>query len=106
MVGTKPTRSPAFRQSATCLLSSAMVRAMSTRRLSTLDRARGQAGDVMLDEKRIDDGDRNGAQERARHQLAPIKHIAPDQLGDDPDRHGPHRALGQKYQRIEELVLR
>src|ERR1700721_2478220 len=58
-----------------------------------LHRARGQPGDVVLDKERIDDRHWDRAQERRRHQLAPIEYVALDQLGDDPDRHGAHRAL-------------
>src|SRR4029077_17369828 len=90
MVGTKPTRTSPLRQRAMCFLRSATVRTISKRRHSSFDRARGEAGDVMLDKEGIDDGDRDRAQQRARHQLAPIEHVAADQLGDDPDRHGAH----------------
>src|SRR5215469_10086803 len=87
----------------------AMVRATSNRApalLLTLDRSRGQPGDIVLDKERVDQRDRDRAQQRAGHQLAPIEYVAADQLGDDPDRNGANRALGQKDQRIEEFVLR
>src|SRR5207245_2894777 len=46
----------------------------------------GEAGDIVLDEEGIDEGHRNRAQERPRHERAPEEDVAPDQLGDDPDR--------------------
>ena len=45
-------------------------RTISKRRHSSLDRARGEAGDVMLDEERIDDRDRDRAQQGCCHQLS------------------------------------
>src|SRR5579864_2253937 len=47
---------------------------------SALDRA-GDAGDVMLDEERVDERHRDRAQERPRHQRPPEEHVAADQLG-------------------------
>src|SRR5437867_5068793 len=62
--------------------------------LLALHRPRGEAGDVVDHEERIDDGDRHRAQQRRRHELAPVKDVAADQLGDGADRHRPHLALG------------
>src|SRR5919198_2772536 len=52
-----------------------------------LHRARGEAGDVVVDEERIDDRHRHGAQQRRGHELAPVEDVAPDQLGDGADGH-------------------
>src|SRR4051794_27750376 len=73
---------------------------------STLDGAGGQAGDIVLDEEGIDDGDRDRAEQGRGHQLAPVEDVAAHQLGDGADRHGAHLGLGQEDQRVEELVLR
>src|SRR3982751_5327524 len=54
---------------------------------SALDRA-GHAGDVVFDEERVDDRDRNGADKRAGHERAPEEDVAADQLGGDANRHG------------------
>ena len=35
----------------------------------------------MLDKERVDERDRDRAQQRARHQLAPIEYVTADQLG-------------------------
>src|SRR5258708_18187224 len=48
----------------------------------------GDAGDVMFDKERIDEGDRDRTQQRAGHQLPPIEHIAPHHVAGAPDRHG------------------
>src|SRR5260221_10173036 len=51
-----------------------------------LDRA-GQARDVVLDEERVEDDDRDRTKQRAGHQRAPMIDVALDELGDDADRH-------------------
>src|SRR5882724_12153368 len=43
----------------------------------------GQAGDIVLDKERIDEGHRDRAEQRAGHELAPEVDVAPDQLGHD-----------------------
>src|SRR6185437_4856122 len=73
---------------------------------SRLDRPGGEAGDIVLDEERVDDRDRDRAEQGAGHQLPPIEHVAADQLGDDADRHGANRTLGQEDQGVEKFVLR
>src|ERR1044071_2590855 len=45
----------------------------------TFNRA-GEAGDVVLDEERIDDRDRDGAEQRAGHQLSPDEDVGADEL--------------------------
>src|SRR5689334_2756481 len=44
-----------------------------------------QAAHVVLHEERVDEGDRDGAQESPRHQLPPEIDVAADQLRDDAD---------------------
>src|SRR5882672_8045321 len=39
--------------------------------LLALHRARGEAGDIVVHEEGIDDGDRHRAEQRRRHELAP-----------------------------------
>src|SRR5215813_6018798 len=53
---------------------------------SALDGARREARDVVLHEERIDESDRNGAEQCPGHQLAPVERVAADQLAHDPDR--------------------
>src|SRR6185436_5692496 len=50
----------------------------------------GQAGNVVLDEERIEHGDRQRPEQRTRHQRAPVVDVALDELGDHADRHGLH----------------
>src|SRR5229473_6310128 len=66
----------------------------------------GDAGDVMFDKERIDEGHRDRPQQRAGHQLAPVEHIAAHQLGSDADRHGLLFGRGQEDEGIDELVPR
>src|SRR5436305_14304034 len=73
---------------------------------SALDGAGGEAGDVVLHEERVDEGDGNGTQERPGHQLAPVKGVPADQLAHDSYRHGSHARTAEEEQRVEELVLR
>src|SRR4030095_1866154 len=58
------------------------------RRPLRLDGAGGATGDLFLHNERIDEGDGNGAQQRPRHQLAPVEGVSADQLTHDADRHG------------------
>src|SRR5437879_10313191 len=44
-----------------------------------------QARDVVLHEARVDEGDGDRAEQRARHQLAPEGDVAAEELGDDAD---------------------
>src|SRR6266850_1437576 len=43
----------------------------------------GEAGDIVLDEERVDERDRNRAQQRSGHQRTPEEDVAPDQLVDE-----------------------
>src|SRR5690348_11536780 len=70
---------------------------------STLYRA-GKARDIVFDEERICDGDRNRAEQRARHQRPPEEHVAADQLRGDADRHGLLSRRGEEHERVDELV--
>src|SRR3954465_8209789 len=47
----------------------------------------GDAGYVILNKERIDEGNRDRAKQRPRHQLAPEEHIAAHQFGGNADRH-------------------
>src|SRR5436189_3752526 len=64
----------------------------------------GEAGDIVLDEERVDERDRNRAQQRPGHQRAPEEDVAPDQLGDDADRHRLLLRGREEDQRVDELV--
>src|SRR6185503_5313301 len=64
----------------------------------------GEAGDVVLDEERVDERDRDRAQQRSGHERTPEKDVAPDQLGDDADRHRLLLRGREKDQRVDELV--
>src|SRR5580692_2480935 len=70
---------------------------------STLCRAGGQAGDVIVHQECVDDQRRRGAEQGASHDLAPVEDVALDQGGDDADRQ--HQLIGRsrEHQRIEEL---
>src|SRR3989449_10408000 len=46
----------------------------------------GEAGNIVLDEEGVDEGHRDRAQQRPRHEWAPEEDVAPDELGDDADR--------------------
>src|SRR5215467_3856702 len=66
----------------------------------------GQAGDIVLDKERIDEGDRDRAEQRARHQLPPEVDVAADQHRDDADGNGLSLGRRQEDQRVDELVPR
>src|SRR5262245_61117866 len=68
---------------------------------SSLHRS-GQAGDIVLDEKRVDQGDRNGAQQRTRHQRSPVEHVAADKLGGDADGHRFLLGRRQEHEGVDE----
>ncbi len=54
--------------------------------LLPLGRAGSEAGDVIVHQERIDDQRRCGAEQRSRHDLSPIVHVALDQGRDNADR--------------------
>src|SRR4051795_8947235 len=70
---------------------------------STLCRAGGQAGNVVVHQERVDDQRRGGAEQGAGHDLSPVEHVALDQAGDDADRQHQLIGRGREHQRIEEL---
>src|SRR5712692_10307755 len=72
---------------------------------SALHRA-GEAGDVVLHEERVHEGDRDGPEERPRHELAPEVDVAADELGDDADGHRLLLRGGEEDERVDELVPR
>src|SRR5213593_1138334 len=64
----------------------------------------GEAGDIVLDEEGVDESHRDRAQQRPRHERAPEEDVAPDQLGDDADRHRLLLRGGEEDERVDELV--
>src|SRR5580704_2808793 len=56
----------------------ARVRSLGSRSASPLRRAGSEAGDVVVHQERIDDQRRGGAEQRPRHDLAPVEHVALD----------------------------
>ena len=52
----------------------------------------GQGRDVVVDEQRVENRDRQRAEQRTRHQRAPLIDVAGNQFGQDRDRHGFVRA--------------
>src|SRR5437762_346524 len=66
----------------------------------------GEAGDVVLDEERIDDRDGDRAEQRPRHELAPEVDVATDELGDHADGNRFLLRRGEEDQRVDELVPR
>src|SRR5262249_46038749 len=70
---------------------------------SALDGA-GEARHVVFHEERIDEGHRDGAEQRSRHELAPEVDVAADQLRDHPHRHRLALRRGQEHERVDELV--
>src|SRR6266550_829638 len=63
-----------------------------------------QTGDVVLDEERIKRCNGKRAEQRARHQRAPVVDIAFDELRDNADRHCFDFGRRDERQRIDELV--
>src|SRR5882757_10262940 len=70
---------------------------------STLCRAGGQAGNVIVHQEGVDDQRRCGAEQGAGHDLTPVEDVALDQGGDDADRQHQLIGRGGEHQRIEEL---
>src|SRR6516164_2813321 len=90
------------------MMPSATLPPTRAERVATLafDGAGREAGDVVLHEERIDEGNRHRAQQRAGHQLPPVEGVAPDELAHDADRDGPDVGAAEEEQRVQELVLR
>ena len=66
----------------------------------------GHAGHVVLDEKRIHHRDGKRAEQRARHERAPVVDVALDELGHDADRDGLHFRRRDEREGVDELVPR
>src|SRR3982751_976517 len=73
--------------------------------LSALHRS-SQSRDVVLDEKRIGNRNRDRSEQGSSHQRSPVEYIAADQLRRDADRHGLLLRRGQEDKCIDELVPR
>src|SRR5260370_11624615 len=63
----------------------------------------GQAGDVIVHQKRVDDQPRSPAGQNSRHDLSPPGYVAPDPGGDDPHRQGQLIGRGWKCETIAEV---
>src|ERR1700694_4783685 len=79
------------------------LRKVTTAMSSTLCRAGGQAVNVVVHQKRVDDQRRRGAKQRPGHDLPPVEYVALDQGGDDADRQHQLIGRGREHQRIEKL---
>src|SRR5580692_6626648 len=77
-----------------------------TRAIASSLHGTGEAGNVILDEERVDHGHWYRAEQRARHQRPPKEHVTADQLRRDADRNGLLLRRGQEHQRVDELVPR
>src|SRR6266567_9178380 len=80
-----------------------ILRSVTCAMYSTLRRAGGEAGNVIVHQEGIDEERRRSAEQRAGHNLPPVEHIAPDQRRDDADRKHELIRRGQECKRIEEL---
>src|SRR5436190_7521280 len=89
-----------------CVSSNFLFRSLRITRAISAFHATGHAGDVMLDEERVDKGDRDRADQRTGHQRAPVEHVAADQLGGHAHRHGLLLGRGQEHQRVDEFIPR
>src|SRR6202795_1795266 len=58
------------------------LRKVTSAMSSTLCRAGGQAGNVIVHQEGVDDQRRGGAEEGAGHDLGPVAHVGLDQAGD------------------------
>src|SRR5271169_3832742 len=77
---------------------------MTTRAIwSALDRSR-QARNVVLDEEGIDERHWDRAEERAGHQLSPIKYVAAYELRRDADGYRLLLGRGKKNERVNKFV--
>ena len=69
-----------------------------------LDRARGETGDVVVEEEDVDDHDRDAREQRPRHERAPEVDVAADQVRGDAHHGGLVRRLRDEGERVGELV--
>src|SRR6266851_5335265 len=73
---------------------------------SAFDGARGHARDEVVDEERIKHSDRDGAQKRRRHQLAPEELVTVNELLRNADRDGLDQAVVHEDQGVKKFVPR
>src|SRR5947209_6319463 len=71
---------------------------------SALRGAGGQAGDVIVHQEGVDDHRWRGGHDAAGHDLAPLEHVAADQVTDDADRQHHLIAGVEIGHRVEELA--
>src|SRR5437868_4014757 len=90
-----------------CVPSNFLLRSLSLTCAMALTLNRpGNAGDVVLDEERIDDGHWDGTDQRAGHERAPEEDVAADELGGHADRHRLLLGRREEHERVDELVPR
>src|SRR3984893_17144123 len=80
-----------------------MLRSATCAILLSFRGAGGQAGDVIVHQKRVDDQRWSRAEQSPRHDLSPRVHVSPDQGGDDADRQGQLIGRGGKCEGIKEV---
>src|SRR5215510_13050025 len=71
-----------------------------------LDRSSGDAGDELVEEEVVDDGDRHPDEQGARHQRSPEVDVATNQLGGHAQRNRLLAGEGDEGQRVEEILHR
>src|SRR5206468_12323783 len=74
------------------------------KRRRLLDGARGQAGDVVVEEEDVEDDDGHGAEDGPRHERAPEIDVAADQLAGDTHAGRELLRRGCEGQSVDELV--
>src|SRR5712692_9168765 len=100
-------RTSRFTSFTTCTSSNFLFkRRIKTCAIASALHGAGDAGDVMLDEKRVDERDRDRAQQCTRHQRPPEEDVAADQLGRHANRHRLLLRRGEEDERIDEFVPR
>src|ERR1700680_1063873 len=80
-----------------------MLRSATCAILLPFRSAGGQAGDVIVHQKRVDDQRWSRAEQSPCHDLSPRIHVAPDQGRDDADRQGELVSRGGECERVEEI---
>src|SRR5438445_379179 len=70
-------------------------------RPTLLQRARGEAGDVVVEEEDVKDDDGDGAENGAPHERTPEVAVATDQLGGDANARGDLLRRGGEGQRVD-----
>src|SRR5210317_1573988 len=64
----------------------------------------GHTGNIVLDKKRVDQGDRYRGTKSACHQGPPVVNVAPDQFGDQTDGHRLFSGAGNKRQGVKIFI--